>query len=187
MTRFKALICLVLLIVATQVSAFCSGAETRLISEQADRHDVPRDYMLAMASVLTDCEPGYADHEGRIGLMAVNPDLLGTNVGSDPEWLFYPTVNAKAAARLLRRLLDEYSDWETVLTVYLQGNTRTSGFTRQRIQSIFGLAHGRHCISPHRGCPDLDDFGPRCRPAVCSREHGNWQPLYGRSGRARRW
>lgn len=188
MTRLNILTALFILIVSTHAAALCGMAETRLISEQAEQHGLPSEYMLAIARVVSDCDPAYTDRKGRVGLMAVNPDLLGPPVAEDPEWLFYPSVNARAAARLLRDLQGEYSDWETVLTVYLQGNTRASSSTRHRIQSIFRLAHGPNCALPRRGCPDLDDFGPRCRPAgPCLHEQGRWQPLYGRNGRIRRW
>jgi len=161
-----------LMVVAAFIFSSISAAQcpvriADLIESEASAAGIPAVYLLAIAETATNCDPAFSAGSRR-GLMAIRVDLLPARLQRDREWLFYPSVNVRAAATVLESLLQQHGDWETVLRVYVSRDSDGDPASNRRVQNIFAAAHRTGCTGgPAIRRPPLDDFED-CRSPLSS-------------------
>ena len=159
--------CLLFLLVFTlygEALAQCTPDRLAKIESAAIANDLEPSYITAIASSLSACRAGYRDKAGRIGVLAVRPDLLGAPNAYSSVSLFNPQVNLQVGLDVINRLLQQFGDWERTLIVYFSGHDTSDYAARAWVQYVFRKAHWSHEFwsSAHtRNAWDLDDFGPR--------------------------
>lgn len=178
---FRTTLAALFLLLAPALSLAQSPRMADLIYEEAYAAGVPPRYVLAIAHVSSGFDPLHQDRQGRIGVLAVRPELAAQAAPATQRWLDYPLANVHAGVTALAQLKHQHGDWRTTLNAYRSGKPRASSDTRRWVNAVLREAESLPPLArrwqPRRS--DLDDFShrhPSLRPARW--QQCDWRPIH---------
>jgi soluble lytic murein transglycosylase-like protein len=176
---FRTALVALFLLLAPALSQAQSPRMQELIYEEAYAAGVPPRYVLAIARVSSQFDPHYHDHQGRIGVLAVRPELAAQVAPDTQRWLDYPPANVHAGVAALVQLKQQHGDWRRTLSVYRSGKPRASRDTRRWVNAVLRQAQS---LPPaerwHPRRTELDDFGHTSQPRPIHWRERGWQPIH---------
>jgi tape measure domain-containing protein len=90
-----------------------------------EKYKVPADILKAIGIVESKLQNGLTSSAGAVGMMQVKPaNKGGANLGFSESQLKDETTSIEAAAKLLDNLYAKYRNWETVIALYHEGETK---------------------------------------------------------------
>ena len=177
---FRTALAALFLLLASALSHAQSPRMQELIYEEAYVAGVPPRYVLAIAHVSSGFDPHHHDQQGRIGVLAVRPELAAHAAPDTQRWLDYPPANVHAGVTALAQLKQQHGDWRRALNVYRSGKPRASSDTRRWVNAVLRQAQS---LPPpverwHPRRTSLDDFGHNPTPRPRPWHERGWQPIH---------
>ena len=178
---FRTTLAALFLLLAPALSFAQSPRMAELIYEEAYAAGVPPRYVLAIAHVSSGFDPHHEDRQGRIGVLAIRPELAAQVAPDTTRWLDYPPANVYAGVTTLAQLKQQHGDWRATLNAYRSGKPRASSDTRRWVNAVLRQAEALpppvERWQPRR--THLDDFGHQRPPRRSVYWHErDWQPIH---------